>query len=279
MSRADEEIALIESLRKRGKSQSAAAKEAAAAMKAKDISEAEALEPVPNARAAGLAYRAPLSIPEDIASQRILLDQARSELTKRDARLRRIERRFTQLRDSVAQQKRESTFGESIFDARLAAWADTAASAGSCCAIDDMYQNPALSLESGAAAAIAADLRSMRADVDVVVHLGTPFDGPKVLAEVRSALATTKVAGTNPIRAKSSARFAAANLARAAIRHAWTQPTARAALSHGSHLLLASLGCAMSVDASNGEDPKETFEAAQVRPLYIVVSCNNTFES
>ena len=42
MSRADEEIALIESLRKRGKSQSAAAKEAAAAMKAKDISEAEA---------------------------------------------------------------------------------------------------------------------------------------------------------------------------------------------------------------------------------------------
>ena len=260
--KADEELALIESLRKKGKSESTAAKEASAAMKAKELAD-EAKSS--GGTVAGVSTRVPPSIPGEIESQRALLQQARSEYSKRNARLRRIERRFIELRDSVTWLKKQSSYASGIFDARLASWTDTAASASGSHR-ETTLRDSALPLESGAVAAVAADLGSARADVELVIHIGAPFDGASVLAAVRSALSVTKATAADPRRARYAARVTAANVARAAIRRAWTQPTARAALSHGSHLLLASLGYAISKDAHMRKDPRQTFEAAQVTP-------------
>ena len=259
--KADEELALIESLRKKGKSESTAAKEASAAMKAKELAEAESS----GGTVAGVSTRVPPSIPGEIESHRALLQQARSEYSKRSARLRRIERRFIELRDSVTWLKKQSSYASGIFDARLASWTDTVASASGSHR-ETTLRDSALPLESGAVAAVAADLGSARADVELVIHIGAPFDGASVLAAVRSALSVTKATAADPRRARYAARVTAANVARAAIRRAWTQPTARAALSHGSHLLLASLGYAISKDAHMRKDPRQTFEAAQVTP-------------
>lgn len=265
VTRADEELALVESLRKKGKSQRAAAKEASAAMEAKDEAETRTSNTSNAGRKALSNPTLPL-IPGDVASQRALLDQTRTDFSKRNARLHRIERRLSQLRNIVCEQRRLSSFAGSVFDARLAAWTDTAAAAGSCSASSADRTDPAL-LESGAAAAIGADLRSARTDVDIVVHLGTPFNGPETLAAVRSALAISGTTAADPIGVTRTARVTAANVAREAIRRAWTQPTARTALSHGSHLLIASLNNGISRDMGARQDARETFEAAQVHIL------------
>lgn len=275
ITRADEELALVESLRKRGKSQRAAAKEASEAMRAMEeagtgskvgtsVGTTDAKTPILSTPI--------LPIPGDIASQRTLLEQTRSDFSKRNARLHRIERRLSQLRDAVCKQRRLSSFAGSIFDARLAAWTDTVAAAGSC-RNSTLEQTDSALLESGAAAAIGADLRSARSDVDLVIHLGTPFDGPETLAAVRSALAGTEMATSDPIGVARTSRINAADVARKAIRQAWTQPTARTALSHGSHLLLASLSCAISADMNSGKEARETFEAAQVHQLWPLLGC------
>ena len=265
VSRADEELALVESLRRNGKSQRAAIKEASAAMEAKDDANAGTCASNKTSKAThkALSNQTVPSVPGDITSQRALLDQTRTDFSKRNARLHRIERRLSQLRKTVSEQKRLSSFAGSVFDARLAAWTDTTAAAGSC-RVDPADQTDSALLESGAAAAICTDLRSARTDVDVVVHLGTPFSGPETLAAVRSALAVSGTAVANSMSVVRTVRITAANVAREAIRQAWTQPTARAALSHGSHLLVASLSSGISIDIGSRQNSRETFEAAQV---------------
>ena len=163
--------------------------------------------------------------------------------------MQHIERLLSLMQDKLDEQTRLASLSSEIFNLRLNMWNDAAAPAG----IDRTGRVRNLTLlEFNAGASIDANLRSLRSDVDVVVHLGAPFNGPDTISAMRSALD-----GTDRLDH-------AKGIIREAVRNAWGRPIARSTLSHGSHLLLASLHPDMYQNANGWTNAHDTIKAAQV---------------
>ena len=108
--------------------------------------------------------------------QQILHNKTLEMCTSCGARLRYIEGLLSLVHNRINKQARLSSLASAIFNARLNTWTDAAAPAGVYKMNgDDQGSN----VEFSAGASIEANLRSLRSDVDVVIHLGTPFNGPE----------------------------------------------------------------------------------------------------
>mmetsp|Transcript_1171 Transcript_1171/g.3460 ORF Transcript_1171/g.3460 Transcript_1171/m.3460 type:complete len:260 (-) Transcript_1171:4545-5324(-) len=165
-----------------------------------------------------------------------------------NTRLHRIEKWLSWVRSNIKKKLDLVYVSSGLFSARLQAWSEAAAEAA---CLEPEYRSME-SQECSMGGSILSDLKSWRSEIDVMVHLGTPFDGAELLAA---------------IQAIPAADLDAESMVRAAIREAWTQPTVRVALSQGSHLLVSSLHHYLELNVEHAVS--RTFDAAKVIALVL----------